>query len=147
MTKSPPRPCVCFWTCQNGREAKSILIMLVFRSHPRNGVTLRVRVMEPQGSRETVCLGPWGDQIVGQFGSHHVWALWPSECPASSELGGFGEGKHSKDIDDTVLLPLRCSHHILEDMMSVHAHNFRTLIFIHKHYRVLTMCWVLGELK
>lgn len=52
---------------------------------------------------------------------------------------GLGERKHSKDIDDTVLLPLRCSQHILEDMMYVHAHNFRTLIFIHKHYSTYYM--------
>lgn len=142
MTKSPPWPCrVCFWACQNGGQAKSIVIKLVLQKPLQKWCYPPGRDDGATRIKGAVCLGPWGDPIAGQLGRHLAWPHGPSACPASSGLGA-GWGRHSKDIGGTVLLPLRCSR-VLEDIMHVHT-KLQNTIFTYKHDRVPTVRRVLG---
>lgn len=61
MTKSPPWPCrVCFWTCQNGGQAKSILIKLVLQRSPQ-------KCCYPQDGDDGAVVSK-GDNLFGAVG-------------------------------------------------------------------------------
>lgn len=70
MTKSPPWPYrVCFWTCQNGGQAKSILIKLVLQKSPQKwccppGGDNVLTGSEEQGM---ACLGQCGDSRLDNW--------------------------------------------------------------------------------
>lgn len=70
MTKSPPWPYrVCFWTCQNGGQAKSILIKLALQKSPQKwscppGGDNVVTGNEEQGM---ACLGLCGDSQLDNW--------------------------------------------------------------------------------
>lgn len=90
MTKSPPWPCrVCFWTCQNGGQAKSILIKLVLQKSRQKWCYPQRGDDGAMGSKGMAYFGLWGDELAGPSGRHHVWPLWPSECQPQAGGGAW----------------------------------------------------------
>ena len=134
MTKSPPWPCrVCFWTCQNCGQAKSILIKLVLQKSPQ-------RWCRPQGGDDGTA-GSKADSLFGAVEWSVSWTvtqssgvtglvLWvPSQHWAGGEGWMRGAYQKHRGTYDT-LMRLRCLQYIWENMMYVHAQNdFRTHIF------------------